>query len=102
MSPQFRSIVQNYLTSYIQPRTRTDGGFAGDTPPPSPEVFQTRLEEEEKAFGKNAWDLDHIENLSLINLAVATYSVSTWAWLTKPLAGDAPAEVQTWYQENQR
>jgi hypothetical protein len=98
MTPEFRNIVQNMLTSYIRPRTRTDGGFAGDTPPPSVAVFTSRLRESAASFKFNSWDLDSVDAETLINLAITIYSSATNDWLSKPLAGDAPSEVIAWHK----
>jgi hypothetical protein len=101
MDPQFRSIVQQYLTSYIAPSTATagsgrEGGFSGNTPPITPTVFNERLRQETVAFKPNGWMLDAQEQEDLLALADKIYSSYYADWTTIPLAGDAPPEVVAW------
>lgn len=95
-NPQFRNIVQQYLTAYIAPRTRTDGGFAGNTPPPTPQDFRERLNQEAANFHFNSWDLDSLEAITLLDQASTIYMNAYGQWSMHPLAGDAPSAVVDW------
>lgn len=96
MNPQFRDIVQNHLTTAIKPNTRTDGGYARDTPPPSLDVFMERINGDIASMRANKWELDFIEQINLLDMASRIYSFALADWIRIPLSGDAPAEVVAW------
>lgn len=106
MSPQFRDIIQNHLTSYIAPRTRTDGGYASGgsdaLPPMTPAEFAAILLDEAKAFKLNKWDIGAIEQADLIDIAVnRVYTASYSDWTRLPVATDAPQAVVDWWKSQQ-
>jgi len=105
MNPQFRDIAQQHLTSYIAPRTRTDGGYASGgsdaLPPMSPVEFAEILLDETKSFKPNKWDLESIEQANLIDLAVRVYTTVYSDWARLPVATDAPQAVVDWWKSQQ-
>jgi hypothetical protein len=115
VDPQFKVYTQQHLDAIVGAQTQTgswvngiyyssgrDGGFIGNTPPPSPAEFHKSLEAEVAPFKPNSWSLDSGEAQELIQLADDIYISAYEVWLRIPLAGDAPPDVVAWWKAGQK
>src|SRR5512146_2822500 len=97
MNPQLRDIVQQMLTATCQPRTNPhNGAYADNTVPPTTAEFFQRLDDTGVSFKANAWTLDELERVTLIDNAKTIYRIVYGGWVNNPLPGDAPPEVVAW------
>lgn len=92
-----RKILQNTLDATCASRTNPHGGaYAANDVPPTTLAFSRTVDDEADSFKANAWSLDLLDKLTLVEQTKTIYKTVYGGWVNNPLPGDAPPEVVAW------